>query len=264
MLGDQGQRVVGVEVAGHHEHRVGRRVVLVEEVGRVRHRRALQVDEPAVPVVGVGEGVEEHRRQQQPGEAAVRPVEHVDPDLLLDHRDLVGQVFLGEPRAAHPVRLQEQAPGQRVARQHLEVVRVVQVGAAVEGAAGGLHVAEVLELLQVGRALEHQVLEEVREAGAPLRLGPDADVVVDGDRHHRGAAVRRQQDPEAVVQNLADQRVRRRGQCRSGHAPTLTVFADRCRHRARSAAGPSCGLRSTSAMQTTRSPSASRSTSGSP
>ena len=84
------------------------------------------------------------------------------------------------------------------------------------------------------------MLEEVGEAGAPLRLGPDADVVDDRHADDRRAAVGRQHHPQAVVEHGADQRVRRRGQCRSGHAPTLTVFADRRRHRSRSAAaGPS-------------------------
>ena len=59
---------------------------------------------------------------------------------------------------------------------------------------------EVGQLLQVLRALEHQVLEEVGEAGAPLRLGPDADVVDDRDADHRGRPVRGEHDPQTVGQ----------------------------------------------------------------
>ena len=45
---------------------------------------------------------------------------------------------------------------------------------------------EVGELLQALAALEHEVLEEVREARAALRLGAEADVDVHGDADDRG------------------------------------------------------------------------------
>src|SRR4051794_23479326 len=48
-------RLVGVEVTGERQDCVAGCVVLVEEVAGVLHRRALQVLEAAVPVVGVGE-----------------------------------------------------------------------------------------------------------------------------------------------------------------------------------------------------------------
>ena len=54
----------------------------------------------AVAVVGVGEALESDLRQLQPREAAVGPVEHVDPDLLLHHVDLVAEVLLGDAGAA--------------------------------------------------------------------------------------------------------------------------------------------------------------------
>jgi hypothetical protein len=145
------------------------------------------------------------------GKAAVRAVEDVDPDLLLDHVDLVAQVFLGQPGAAHAVGLEEQRPLEGAGGQHLEIVGVVEVGRAVEGAAGALHVSEVRELLQVFRALEHQVLEKVGEAGAALRLGADADVVDHRDADHRRAAIGRQNHPKAVVQREPLGRVFRRG-----------------------------------------------------
>ncbi len=224
-----------LEVAGDGEHGVAGRVVLLEEVLSLGHRGALQVDEGAVPVVRVGERVEHHRRQLQPREPAVRPVQHVDPDLLLDHVDLVAQVLLGEAGTAHPVGLQEQRPLQGVGRQRLEVVGVVQVGGAVERPAGALHVAEVGQLLQVRRALEHQVLEEVGEAGPPLRLGADAHVVDDRHAHHRGGRVGREHHAQAVRQGEPLHRVpgrrnlpggsglRGRALCRSTGRHPLTI-----------------------------------------
>ena len=93
------QRLVDVEVAGDRDLRVARRVVGVEERRGVVEGGLLQLGEVAVAVVRVGERVEEDRRQQDPGEPAVGPVEDVEPDLLLDDVDLVAQVLLGERRA---------------------------------------------------------------------------------------------------------------------------------------------------------------------
>ena len=219
----QGHRLVGVEVAADRENGVARRVVAVEEVAGVLDRRALQVLEPAVAVVGVGERLEQQRRQRQPREAAVRLVQDVDPDLLLHHRDLVGEVLLVHGGRTHPVGLEEQRALEGVRRQRLVVVRVVETGGAVQGAAGGLHVLDVVHLSQRRRALEHQVLEEVGEPGASLGLRPDADVVVDSDCHHRGRPVRCEHDAQAVAQGGAFDGVRRGGWCdSSSHAGDRT------------------------------------------
>ena len=59
---------------------------------------------------------------------------------------------------------------------------------------------EVGELLQALAALEHEVLEEVREARAALRLGAEADVDVHGDADDRGGGIGDDQHAEAVRQ----------------------------------------------------------------
>ena len=203
MLLDPGPDLRDVDVAGDGEHRVARRVVAVEERLRVLERRALEVDEVAVAVVAVGEVVEQQRREHQPREAAVRAVEDVDADLVLHDRDLVVEVLLRHRDAAHAVGLEEQRQLGRRARHDLVVVRVVDVRRAVQRAAAALHVGEVLGLPEARRALEHQVLEQVREAGAALRLAAHADVVVDGDRHDRAAAVGAEHHAQAVVEGEA-------------------------------------------------------------
>jgi hypothetical protein len=114
---DELGRAGHVEVTGDRQDRVAGGVVAVEELGRVGHGGRLEIVEGTVAVVGVGERVEHDRRQLEPGEPTVRPVQHVDPDLLLDHVDLVAQVLLGQPRAAHAVGLEEERPLERVARQ---------------------------------------------------------------------------------------------------------------------------------------------------
>ena len=59
---------------------------------------------------------------------------------------------------------------------------------------------EVRQLLQALAALEHQVLEQVREAGAALGLGAEPDVDVHRDADDRGGGVGDDQDPQPVGQ----------------------------------------------------------------
>ena len=59
---------------------------------------------------------------------------------------------------------------------------------------------EVLAARDVRRALEHHVLEEVREAGVPALLVAPADVVDDVDRDRRRRVVGREHDAQAVVE----------------------------------------------------------------
>ena len=63
-----------------------------------------------------------------------------------------------------------------------------------------LHVPEVGQLLQVLRALEHQVLEEVGEAGAALRLAAHPHVVVDGHGDDGAGAVGQHEDAQPVAE----------------------------------------------------------------
>jgi hypothetical protein len=200
VLLDQCHHAVDVvaEIPGDGDLRVPRGVVGVEERRGVVQRRLLELGEVAVAVVGVGERVVEDRGQQDPGEAAVGPVQDVEPDLLLDDVDLVAQVLDRQLRCPQPVRLQEQGPLERGGGQHLEVVGVVLVRRAVEHPARALDVPEVRELLQALAALEHEVLEQVRETGAALGLGAEPDVDVDGDPDDRGVRVRREEHAKPV------------------------------------------------------------------
>ncbi|HRO28677.1 MAG TPA: hypothetical protein PLD19_14750, partial [Luteimonas sp.] len=59
---------------------------------------------------------------------------------------------------------------------------------------------------RVGRAFEHQVLEQVREAGAVARLEPHADAVDHADAYHRRAAVLGHDHGEAVVERFRGDR----------------------------------------------------------
>ncbi len=225
---DQGAGGAGLEVPGDGEDGVGGRVVGVEERLGVLDGGGFEVAEGAVAVVGVGEGVEHDRRELEPGEPAVGPVEDVDPDLLFDDADLVLEVLGGDGRAPHPVGFEEQGQFQAVGGQEVEVVGVVDVGRAVEGAAGGLDVPHVLGLADVVRALEHHVLEEVREPGSALGLGAHADVVHHCHADHRRSGVGGQDHPQSVVEPERLDRERRCGNRRNSHGQTLSHRSARC------------------------------------
>ena len=133
---------------------------------------------------------------------AVRAVV-VRPALLVLHDlTLVVEVLLAEriEQRRHPVRLEPQREVELVRRHRLEVVRPVQPGRAVHRPAGGLHERDVLGLGHVLGALEHHVLEEVREARLARLLVLGADGVPDVDRDDRGEVVLGDDQAEAVLE----------------------------------------------------------------
>ncbi|KAG1254596.1 hypothetical protein G6F65_016977 [Rhizopus arrhizus] len=101
---------------------------------------------------------------------------------------------------AHAVRFHPQRHVQRGGRDVLEVVGAVGIGGAV--LVGGTDLLERLEVLAVVvfAALEHQVFEQVREAGAAGRFVLAAHVVPDVDRYDRRLAIGMHDHPQAVGQ----------------------------------------------------------------
>ena len=77
--------------------------------------------------------------------------------------------LLRDGQPAHAVGLEPQRELELVRRQDLVVVRAIAVGRAVEAAAAIGDEPEMLALGGVLTALEHHVLEQVREAGSPAR-----------------------------------------------------------------------------------------------
>lgn len=126
------------------------------------------------------------------------------PLLLLHHVALVVEVLLVDrveqvpvPVGLHPQRELVGALGHR-----LEVVGAVEPGRRVEPAPLGHEPGEVLAAGDVARALEHQVLEEVGEAGAARRLVPRAHVDPEVDGHVGHAGVRGDDDAQPVGKGL--------------------------------------------------------------
>ncbi len=189
---------LGLEVARHDERGVARRVEGLEERLGVLEGRGVEVLEVAVEVVRVEPVLVRDLRHVEPREPAVRPVQDVDLDLVLHDALLVREVLLRDREAAHAVGLGPERGLERVRGHDLEVVREVEARRAVQDAAVRLDELDELHLPEVLRALEHEVLEEVGEAGPVARLDPEPDVVVDGHDRRGGGVVGRQDHLEAV------------------------------------------------------------------
>ena len=103
--------------------------------------------------------------------------------LVLDRGALHLELLLGHgvEQEAHPVRLQPKELLELVVGRGLEIVGAIWARRAVQRAAGLGDDLEVLFVADVLRALEHHVLEEVREAGLADLLAGRADVVGDVD-----------------------------------------------------------------------------------
>ena len=136
----------------------------------------------------------------------VRLIQDVHANFFADHVLLVLQILFADIQRAHPIGFQPQAHLDAIARQRLVIVGVVEIGMAVQIAAVGFDKFRVLELLHVGRALKHHVLEEVRKAGAALRLDAKADVVINAHRDHRRHVIFRDHDLQTVRQFVIDHR----------------------------------------------------------
>ena len=132
--------------------------------------------------------------------APVRLIVDAQPALFLHGLPLVVELLLRDLQRAHAIRFEEQRQLELVRRQRLEVQRQVVAGGAVHRAAVREHLVEVLAVADVARPLEHHVLEQVREAGAPAPLVARADVVGDVQRDHRRAVVLDELHAQAVVE----------------------------------------------------------------
>jgi hypothetical protein len=97
--------------------------------------------------------------------------------LVLDDAALVIELGLVDraEQMAHPVGFHEQSGLERGPRHRLEIIGAVEPGGAVHvGGADPLHRGEIAGIAVLGAA-EHQMLEQMREAGAAGRLVLRAD-----------------------------------------------------------------------------------------
>ena len=105
----------------------------------------------------------------------------VHPLLVLDHTPLEIDGLLGDSaeQVAHAVRFKEQGAVESAGRHRLEIIRAVEPGRAVPvGGANAFEPAHEAARRVLG-AIEHQMFEEVSEAGLALGLVLRSDVVPD-------------------------------------------------------------------------------------
>ena len=201
IAGDFLARGGDVDVAGQHQHGVVRAVPGLEPVLHVVQRGRVEVGHGADghPRVGMALG-KTGLEDALPG-AAIGLVVAL-PLLVLYHAALPVEQLLGDgtEEVAHAVRFHPQRQVERGGRHVLEIVGAVEAGGAVD--AGGADQLEGLEILArvVLGAREHQVLEQVREAGAALGLILGADVVPEIHGDDRRLAIGVHDHPEPVVE----------------------------------------------------------------
>ena len=100
----------------------------------------------------------------------------------------------------HAIRFHPQRELERGGRHVLKIVGAIEVRRAVDrGRADFLHGLEELVVVILG-ALEHQVLEEMREPRLPQALILRADVVPEIHRDDRRLAIGMDDDGQAIVQ----------------------------------------------------------------
>ncbi len=144
--------------------------------------------------------------QREPGHA-VRAVLVVLPPFVQHDVALVGELLLGEGRQQEPhaIGFHPQRQLEGVGRHDLPVVRAIGIGGAVQRAAGLLEGFEVPRVV-MGRALEHQVLEQVREPRPARDLVLRAHVVPDVDGGDRARVVFVDDHLQSVVEDVFPER----------------------------------------------------------
>ena len=192
-------RLRRIEVADEHQRRVRRHVVGLVEVAHVVDRRRLEILHAADRRVLVGV----HRERlvvDDLVQPAVRLVVDAHPPLFLHDLALVGERVLVDPQRRHPVGLEPQRQRQVLRRHRLPEHRLVVGRVGVALAADRRDHRGVRLGLDVLRALEHQVLEEMREPGAARLLVLRADVIPELQVDDRRRVILRQHHRQPVRQ----------------------------------------------------------------
>jgi len=212
--------VLRLHVAADNQHRVGRAVVRTEPLAHVVERRRVQVLHGADDGPRIRMPLRVHERREPVPDAAIRTVLPL-PLLVLDDAALLIELRLVDcaEQVPHPIRLEPERAVERALRNGLEVVRAIVVRRAVD--AGRTHLRRLAEPVgvRVFAAVEHQVLEQMREARATRALVLRADVVPDVHTDDRRLVVLVHDHGQTVAQHalgvrdLRQVRVRRGGRC---------------------------------------------------
>ena len=199
MLLRQREHLVGLDVAGDDQRGVVRRVPAVIPRLGVADRERFQIAHPADHRMPVGMLLVNrchHFFVQQ----CMRLVVGAQAALFHDDPDFPGEIGCGEIQVAHPV-------GFQLHRQRqFRLVQLLKIGGVVIAGKGVLAPARCRDALgkfacrHAMGALEHQVLQHMRDAGHAGALVHAACLVPDLLHHHRRAAVFLDDDFQPVRQ----------------------------------------------------------------
>ena len=197
-----GKGLFGTDVTGYHDDGVARAIVRLEPFLDVGETGGIEVVHradrfPGVGVIGRKELLQDFLEDLAVGLVIALAL------FVLHHTTLFVELGLGDGvlEMAHPVRLEPEGGVQGVLRHGLKIVGAVEEGGAIE--IGGTQLLQGVQVfaLEILRALEHQVLEEVGEAGAAADFVLGAHVVPDVDSHDRCLVILVDDDREAVVEH---------------------------------------------------------------
>ena len=164
----------------------------------VGERCSIEIGEIAVKIVGVRPIAESDRREVEPGKPAVGLIHHVHADFFLHHIALVAQIFVVHLQRAHAIRFEPQHAFQGVRGNGFEIIGDVVIGGAVQHASRGINQPDVFHLAGVFGALEHHMLEKMREAAPSTGLQAKSDLIINADGDDWRGAVRRNHHAEAI------------------------------------------------------------------
>ncbi len=201
-----------VDVAGDHQGRVVRPVIALEPGLDVIERRRVEIGfgadgRPRIRVAGRVTLLRQNFTQ-----GAIRLV--LALALFVEHHAaLLVELGLvdGAEQMAHAIGFQEQRQIECGRRHSLEIVGAIAVGAAVDpGGTGRFQRAEEFVVVVLG-AVEHEVLEQMRETVAAFGLVLGTDVVPDVDRNQRRLVILVNDHRQAIGQlELLERHIDRR------------------------------------------------------
>ena len=191
------ERFFGFEIADDDEGRVVRLVEGIEEFADVFDRGFVEIGHASNRGVVIAVD-RECSCAKVLFEQAVWLIIHADAALFLHYFALGLEIRFVHVEAAHTVGLEPEDALEIIAREGLEEIRVVVVRAGVIESAGGFDDARMLIGPDVRGAFEHQVLEEMREAGVAGLLVFCADVIPDLQVDHGSGMVFEQNHLQAI------------------------------------------------------------------
>jgi hypothetical protein len=195
----QGEDLLGVHVARDHQDGVVRRIPEPVPVTHVVQTELLQIARPADHRIAIGRGVVGGGAETLIGQG-LRIVVGAGAPFFLDDFQLLEEFLLAELEVAHPLGFQLEGDLQPVAGEILIVGRVVAPGEGVLLTAVLGDDARELPRRQTLGALEHHVLQDVRDAGDAAVLIARSDAIPDLRGQDGGAMIGLDQDLESVVE----------------------------------------------------------------